>query len=218
MSAEQKPDRPDVLVGRKLPEFALWEQLERRAQPLGLEFCSAFFNNGMTYKAAQKWLAEYGIRISVNALQGFYNSLAMRRRYFSLVAQQQAQQRKDELPEDMEKAIKDQVEQMMFELAYTNMSEGNKLQLIALQQNADGMKGNFAIKKSGLDLRRQAEQRLVEKDKLAREKFEFDAAKAALAQAAKLKTISASKLSDAEKIDQARLALFGELPAEAKQQ
>jgi len=52
----------------------------------------------------------------------------------------------------------------------------------------------------------------VKKITLDRDKFEFNAAKAALANAAQLKTISASKLSDVEKIDAARRALFGELP------
>ena len=47
---------------------------------------------------------------------------------------------------------------------------------------------------------------------LAKDKFQFDAAKLALASVQKLKTISTSKLSDAEKIDAARRALFGELP------
>lgn len=47
---------------------------------------------------------------------------------------------------------------------------------------------------------------------LAQDKFYFDAAKLALAAVQKLKTISASKLSDVEKIDAARKALFGELP------
>ncbi len=51
---------------------------------------------------------------------------------------------------------------------------------------------------------------------LDRDKFQFDAAKAALAKSKELKTISTSKLSDAEKIDAARQALFGELPVEGK--
>jgi len=46
-----------------------------------------------------------------------------------------------------------------------------------------------------------------------RQKFEFDAAQAALQAVMELKTISASKLSDVEKIDAARRALFGTLPA-----
>jgi hypothetical protein len=206
--------RPDTLVGRKLPAFALWEQLQRRAQPLGLEFCSAFFNGEMTYKAAQEWLAGYGIKVSTTALQGFYNSLDMRLRFASLQAAQNAETAKAELPADIEQATKDRIAQHKFELSFMNLSEQHKLQLIALQQNQDGMKGNFALKKAALDLRRQAEDRLVQKAKLEREKFEFDAAKAALAQAAQLKTISASKLSDVEKIDAARRALFGELPEE----
>ena len=49
---------------------------------------------------------------------------------------------------------------------------------------------------------------------LKENKFQFDAAKLALAAVQKLKAISTSKLSDVEKITQARLALFGELPAE----
>ena len=51
---------------------------------------------------------------------------------------------------------------------------------------------------------------------LAKDKFQFDAAKLALASVQKLKTISTSKLSDAEKIDAARRALFGELPEDAE--
>jgi hypothetical protein len=48
--------------------------------------------------------------------------------------------------------------------------------------------------------------------KLDREKFEFDAAKAALAHATELKTISTSKLSEGEKVNRARQRLFGVLP------
>ena len=51
---------------------------------------------------------------------------------------------------------------------------------------------------------------------LARDKFEVDAAKLALAAVTRLKTISASKLTDVEKIDQARRALFGALPEDQR--
>jgi hypothetical protein len=45
------------------------------------------------------------------------------------------------------------------------------------------------------------------------DKFQFDAAMAALKCAAELKVISTSKLSEAEKVNAARKKLFGELPA-----
>lgn len=144
--------RPDVLVGRKLPGHALWEQLQNRAQPLALEFCSAFFNNGLSYKQAQKWLASYGLKISVTALQGFYNSMDMRLRYASLQAAQSAETAKAELPADIEQATKDRIAQHKFELAFMNLGEAQKLQLIQIEQNEEAMKGNFALKKAKLDL------------------------------------------------------------------
>lgn len=53
----------------------------------------------------------------------------------------------------------------------------------------------------------------VQAASLDRDKFEFDAAKAALAHAAELKTISNnSKLSEPEKVNLARAKLFGVLP------
>ena len=57
------------------------------------------------------------------------------------------------------------------------------------------------------------EQGKNEDRKLDRQKFEFDAAQAAMAQLPKLKAISASKsLSEPEKLLQVRLALFGCAP------
>lgn len=47
---------------------------------------------------------------------------------------------------------------------------------------------------------------------LSRDKFEFDAAKACLAQLPQLKVIATSKLSESEKIDAIRRKLFGQLP------
>jgi hypothetical protein len=156
--------RPDLLVGRKLPEHALWEQLQRRAQPLGLEFCSAFFNNEMSYKDARKWLEGYGIKVSINSLQGFYNSLDMRMRFASLQAAQAAESAKAVLPADIEQATAERLAQLMFELSFTNLSETQKLQLIQIQQNREGMKGNFALKKEKLQLDRIKVQRQVIKN------------------------------------------------------
>lgn len=153
MSEKPNP-RPDVLVGRKLPANSLWEQLQRRAQPLALEFCSAFFNNEMSYKDAAKWLAGYGIKVSQTALQGFFNSMDMRLRFAALQAAQSAETAKAELPADIESATRERIAQHKFELAYMNLSEEHRLQLIALQQNEDGMKGNFALKKEKLTLDR----------------------------------------------------------------
>ena len=186
------------MLGRKLPEHALWEQLQRRAQPLALEFCSQFFNGEMSYKAAQKWLAGYGLKVSVTALSGFFNSLPMRTRYASLVAAQQAETAKAELPANIEEATRERIAQTMFEMAHLNLGESQKLQLIALQQNKEGMKGNYELKKAKLDLDRQKYQRLTVKnffdwyeDKTARE-------------------IATSNMSQADKIEKLGQAMFGE--------
>lgn len=99
-----------------------------------------------------------------------------------------------------------------------------------LRQRANNLVGPFAISAAQvllaaeamrtkgkqeevkIKLRERAEDRQSKKLKLDVEKFQFDAAKQALAAVKELKTISASKLSDVEKIDAARRALFGELP------
>lgn len=58
----------------------------------------------------------------------------------------------------------------------------------------------------------------LEKISLDRQKFQFNAARAALAKSAELRIIRESKLSDTEKVDAARQALFGELPAPTQEQ
>ena len=100
----------------------------------------------------------------------------------------------------------------------------------ALQQRVKNQVGNFAISAANvllmaegmrtkgkqeevkIALRQKAEERQTSKLKLEREKFEFDAAKAALAHAPKLTTISRSKLSEADKVNQTRQLLFGVIP------
>jgi hypothetical protein len=159
-----EPQRTDVLVGRKLPSHALWEQLQRRAHPLALEFCAPFFNNEMSYVQAKKWLEGYGMKVSVTALQGFYNSMDMRLRFAALQAAQSAEVAKAELPADIEAATRERIAQHKFELSFMNLSEAHRLQLIQLQQNEEGMKGNFALKKAKLDLDRIKIQRQVIKN------------------------------------------------------
>ena len=64
-----------------------------------------------------------------------------------------------------------------------------------------------------IGLRQQAEERQSKKLKLDVDRFQFDAAKAALAQAAKLQRISRdNKLTEPEKVNATRQLLFGILP------
>jgi hypothetical protein len=56
----------------------------------------------------------------------------------------------------------------------------------------------------------------VEAAQTQRDKFQFDAAKAALAHAAELQEINASKLDDTEKRERAIKVLFGDRPAHVK--
>lgn len=64
-----------------------------------------------------------------------------------------------------------------------------------------------------LVLKSQDQATDAERLRLERDKFEFDAAKAAMAKLPTLRSIVASKLSESEKVDQVRRALFGVLPA-----
>ena len=95
---------------------------------------------------------------------------------------------------------------------------GLGLSAVRASQAEQSGKFNAEIEKAKLELQRQAEARAQKEFQLALEKFQFDAAKHALAAVKELKTISASKLTDVEKITQARLALFGELPDEPAKQ
>ena len=186
--------RPDVLVGRKLPAHSLWEQLQSRAVPLALEFCAPFFNGELSYAAAQKWLAAHGLKISVTALQGFYNSMDMRLRYASLQAAQSAETARTELPADIKQATKDRIAQHKFELAFMNLGAEQRLQLIQIQQHEDGI----ALKRGKLDLEREQFQR----DTCALfVKWNADQ---------RAKDIAGSTATNADKIEQLGQLMFGE--------
>ena len=188
------PMRADVLTGRKLPFHSLWESLVRSR--LVLDFCPAFFNNEMSYQQAEEWLLRHGLKFSQSALQCFYNSLDMRLRYAAVAAAQSADTAKAELPADIEQATRDRIAQHKFELAFMNLSEAHRLELIHIQQNEEGMRGNFALKRERL--------------KLDREKFELLTAEKLLDKALRQKAdeINASSLSQADKIAAMRKAAF----------
>jgi hypothetical protein len=87
------------------------------------------------------------------------------------------------------------------------------LKTVRADQNERSGKFKAELEREKLKLAQQAEARAQEEFKLAREKFEFDASKAALAHVPKLKAIASNKnLSEADKVNATRQLLFGVLP------
>lgn len=194
---------PAIPIGRKLPEHALWEQLQRRAQPLALEFCRYFFkpNAEPSYARARKWLEEYGVKASINSLNNFYRSPDIRWKYASLEREVLTDSTADQLPADIKGANRRRVEQLMFEMLHRAMTDGQYMELIALQQNAEGMEGNFALKKQKLEL--------------DREKFEVQSVKLYLKwrKDRKMEELAESNLSQADKIAAMRQLAFSDVDA-----
>ena len=163
--------------------------------------------NAHTLAETAAWLAKDGLQVSGYQLSTFLSWWRSRQFFGANDATAQA--------------IQDQIAQEVQGLTDAELDElGQKaFSLLAIrEENLDGfVKVRTAVSKAKfealkLEIRQAAEERLREKAKLEREKFEFNAAEAALKQVATLKAISTSKLSDVEKIKQARLALFGEVP------
>ena len=92
------------------------------------------------------------------------------------------------------------------ELALRTNSAGEAAKFV----NMAGALADRRIRAAELKLKTAAQQTKDETLRLAREKFEFDAAKAAMAKAAEIKSISADdSLAADEKIARVRAALFG---------
>jgi len=153
------------------------------------------------------WLQADGIKTSSGPLSQFLSWYSLRQQFA------QDEQTSQTLIEQLKKEIPGLTEEQLDELGQRTFS------LLSIRrQDLDGFvtvrsaRSRAELERAKLKLREQAEARLAGQAKLAREKFQFDAAKAALKCAAELKVISASKLSQADKVNQARLKLFGELP------
>ena len=167
--------------------------------------------HGMAHTLAETaaWLAKDGLQVSGYQLSTFLSWWRSQQFFGANDATAQA--------------IRDQIAKEVQGLTDAELDElGQKaFSLLAIrEENLDGfVKVRSAVSTAKfealkLEIRQAAEERLREKAKLEREKFEFNAAEAALKSVATLKAISTSKLSDVEKIKQARLALFGEVPEE----
>ena len=156
------------------------------------------------------WLKEEGITCSLSTLSRFLESQRSRRLQSSLLAQiaSGAQQCK-EVEKEFGKNPAPELETLikLHRVLILNLTtQGNAdPELLKLADQLTRTALEFV---SGRTKAAFKERELT----LAEDKFQFDAAKLALKAVAELKTISTSKLSDVEKIDAARRALFGELP------
>jgi hypothetical protein len=157
--------------------------------------------SGMPYHKAKALVKEtFHVETSLAALSNFYETICCS----ALIARrQQAVSTADEIataaqtkPGRFDAATIDALKQKAFELSISPMS------------NPKDVKNLFSLVLKARD------QEIDEKQlSLARDKFQFDAAKAALDKLQDLRDIANNKgLSDEAKLTQARLKLFGELP------
>lgn len=161
--------------------------------------------SGVPYHEA-KVLAEkeFGVALrSLDAFKEFWRDICVphllerRRRAF-----QTAEARAGEAmlnPGQFDKATLDALRQKAFELAESPGANPKDVKAVMM----------LLLKARDQDI----QERQLAFDK---QKFEFDAAKACLAKLPELKVVAADKgLSDAQKVEQIRLKLFGELPEDA---
>lgn len=149
-------------------------------------------------EAVQRVWEKFGVKTSVNALQRFYarKCFALRadqaREFADLVVEQAGQD-----PEKFDQATMALIRQKAFERVYARDGSPADLALVA------GILGDSAK----LELKRQELALSFERLKLQ----QLDAAKAALAHVKELREIASdSTTSDAEKLERARLRLFGD--------
>jgi hypothetical protein len=159
-----------------------------------------------TLKEMQAWLADEGVAVDQSTISRFLESqrqLLLQEKLLGQIASgaKQCQEVEKEFGEhpapELETLIKLQ-RVILLNLSTQANANPEMLELIG---------NSFKAVLTAEKLKLQREVLTLDRDK-----FQFDAAKAALAAQKELKAISTSKLSDVEKIRQAHLALFGSLP------
>lgn len=157
--------------------------------------------NGTPYHVAQGLVEkEFKVRVkSLSSFSGFWEDVCqpqlLVRRSRAVSTANAVREEMQSRPGEFQEATIDALSQKAFELSINPGTDPKDVKAI------------FA-----LVLKAQDQSTDAERLKLERERFQFDAAKAAMAALPKLKSIVASKLSEGEKVDQVRTALFGVLP------
>ncbi len=157
--------------------------------------------NGTPYhKAKELVLAEFGVSVSLTAFQSFWQEvcapalLSRRKRAVSMAGEVAEEAQKT--PGRFDAATVDAIKQKAFELAISPMSEPKDVKAL------------FMLLQKGRDQDIKAQQL-----DLDRERFQFDAAKAALAKLPELKSIAGNNSLDQDaKLRAVREKLFGTLP------
>jgi hypothetical protein len=189
MSATNTP-RPDAVL-KNLPKERQHEIWLRRTEGPAEQRSQA---------AIRKWLADDGIKVGSRAVSQFLSW------YADQLELQESNDTLEAFEEFLRKQKKDWTADKIRDTAiqfFISQTVGKKdvnqfATVVQLDQNERFGRTSARLKERDLALKES--------------KFQFDAAKAALAAVKELRTISASKLSDVEKIDAARRQLFGELP------
>lgn len=157
--------------------------------------------SGLPYHQAKAMLLDqFKVETSLAALHNFYDSvcaaeLIARRRRAVTTAEEIAGEAAKK-PGQFDAATIDALKQKSFELSISRRADPRDVKSLFM----------LVLKARDQDL---AERNID----LAREKFEFDAAKAALEVLPELRRISDDRsISEGDKLTQARLALFGDLP------
>lgn len=162
------------------------------------------FTDNLSYADAVKKLWEdFNVRVAPSSLSSFWQECSQRRLLDRIAASAQnanlVVDRLKQNPADMDAAMRGMVGQITFD---ASMQQGEKFD------------PEFVFNFTKLMIAWKKANAQAEELSLAREKFEFDAAKAALKQLPALRKIASdNSLNDQDKLTQVRMALFGSAPA-----
>lgn len=159
----------------------------------------------------RKWLADDGFKTSTAALSEFWSWWHLRRQFT------QSQSDVETLLENIRKSDPGLSEDQLYNygqqifgvlaMKSEDAKDWARLQLVRQRQ------AKLALETNRIKILQERTKQLEEELKLSREKFEFDAAQAALAALPALRKIAGDKsLNDTDKLTQVRMKLFGSAP------
>ena len=157
-----------------------------------------------------------GIHLRSDSSYSDFRSWQLRQRLMdrlNQIAEDDEAQLKDQFPGLSRDRIRDAAIKRTYATADLLEDPDFTLRVIKVDQAETTGRFKAELDQEKLKLARIAEERAASEHRLAREKFEFDAAQAARKFAAEIKIISAnSKLNESQKINAIRERLFGALP------